>query len=319
MNGQAFEIKGPKSIGRKIRALKQADWEDTVVGSQEIADDAGQLQTGQPQDDIRVVHRTCPLCDRDNSDEPPTRFSQGRWEVKICAGCDFVYIEEAPEYEELFERMSWERTYQQELVRRAEIRPVSHRYSRMTRWRMGLVPRKKMHLMVQTYAQPGNVVDLGCGTGGHLTPLSPDFVPYGVEISVEAAKAADEAFSARGGRVINAPSLEGLKAYPENFFTAATLRSYLEHEMNPMPVLLELRRSLVAGGVAIIKVPNFASLNRRFAGPKWCGFRYPDHLNYFTPSSLRDMASRCGFDTRYGLTFKLPTSDNMYAVLTKRA
>jgi hypothetical protein len=96
------------------------------------------------------------------------------------------------------------------------------------------------------------------------------------------------------------------------------LRSYLEHELHPRAVLAELHRTLAHGGVALVKVPNYGSLNRRLTGRKWCGFRYPDHLNYFTPASLSCMATACGYEACFRLTDKLPTSDNMYAVLRKR-
>src|SRR5581483_208734 len=39
--------------------------------------------------------------------------------------------------------------------------------------------------------------------------------------------------------------------------------------------------------------------------------------NYFTPASLAAMAEACGYRARFGATDKLPTSDNMYAVLHK--
>ena len=67
-----------------------------------------------------------------------------------------------------------------------------------------------------------------------------------------------------------------------------------------------------------MKVPNYGSLNRMVMGKRWCGFRYPDHLNYFTPRTLAAMADGAGFDTEWGATGRLPTSDNMWAVLTKR-
>jgi hypothetical protein len=67
----------------------------------------------------------------------------------------------------------------------------------------------------------------------------------------------------------------------------------------------------------VIKVPNYGSLNRIVMGRRWCGFRYPDHLNYFTPATLRRMAAKAGLDAHFGATGKLPTSDNMWAVLTK--
>ncbi|MGH8120198.1 MAG: methyltransferase domain-containing protein, partial [Gammaproteobacteria bacterium] len=95
--------------------------------------------------------------------------------------------------------------------------------------------------------------------------------------------------------------------------------SYLEHESNPAEVLKELHRTLQAGGVALVKVPNYSTLNRLVMGKNWCGFRFPDHLNYFTPETLRAMANNTGYKIYYGLTYKLPTNDNMYAVLTKHA
>ena len=70
-------------------------------------------------------------------------------------------------------------------------------------------------------------------------------------------------------------------------------------------------------GIAVVKVPNYASLNRRVMGRNWCGFRWPDHLNYFTPKSLTAMAGATGFSCRFGMLGALPTSDNMWAVLQR--
>lgn len=266
---------------------------------------------------VRVVARACPLCGSADSIQRPG-YGEGIWRLCECQVCGFAYLDHAPDYAALFSAMAWEKTTIAEVERRAQLRPASHRLSKLTRARMRLLPRKKMPDLVARHAAPGNVVDLGCGIGTQLDGLADAYVPYGIEISSEAAAAADRRFSARGGRAVNAPSLEGLKSFTAGFFTAATLRSYLEHELHPRAVLSELHRTLAPGGVALIKVPNYASLNRRVTGRKWCGFRYPDHLNYFTPASLARMAADCGYRARFGPTDRLPTSDNMYAVLVRR-
>ncbi|MCH8096646.1 MAG: class I SAM-dependent methyltransferase [Proteobacteria bacterium] len=266
---------------------------------------------------VGIVHRTCPLCEHDNGAQPASRYSHDIWQIKYCSRCGFVYIEKAPDYEALFSKMAWERTTKVEEQRRASIRPFSYGFSKRTKWRMRILPRKKMHLLIGSYAKPGNVIDLGCGNGMAMATLADGFVPFGIEISTHLARLADGVFGNRGGRAINGPCLEGLKEFPDAFFGAASLRSYLEHEMKPVAVLRELHRTLEPGGVAIIKVPNFGSLNRMVTGRKWCGFRYPDHLNYFTPGTLRAMADKCDYRTWFGSTFRLPTSDNMYALLTK--
>ncbi len=107
--------------------------------------------------------------------------------------------------------MAWERTTKIEERRRSEIRPYSYKSSKTTRKRLHLLPRKKMHLMVREYAKPGNIIDLGCGNGGHMTLLDDGFVPFGVEISTRLATMADALFRRHGGWAINAPSIEGLR------------------------------------------------------------------------------------------------------------
>ena len=79
-----------------------------------------------------------------------------------------------------------------------------------------------------------------------------------------------------------------------------TLGASLEHEADPLPVLKGLRRVLAPTAFAVVKVPNYGSLNRIVMGQRWCGFRYPDHLNYFSPDTLRAMAKKAGFETRFG-------------------
>jgi SAM-dependent methyltransferase len=266
---------------------------------------------------VRVLARACPLCGGDKA-APRAGYGQGIWRLVECRACGFAYLDRAPDYAALFSAMAWEKTTVAEVARRAVARPVSHRLSQWSRARMRLLPRKKLPDLVARHAKPGNVVDLGCGQGTQLNGLADGYTPYGIEISREAAATADAVFAARGGRAVNTPSLDGLTTFPDDFFSAATLRSYLEHELHPRAVLGELRRTLAPGGVAIVKVPNYASLNRRVTGRKWCGFRYPDHLNYFTPASLTRMAEECGYRARFGPTDRLPTSDNMYAVLEKR-
>jgi SAM-dependent methyltransferase len=289
---------------------------DQTRSTAELAEPSGELFDTGRFGTVRVVGRDCPLCDASDP-APLTGYGEGIWQLVRCGPCGFVYLDRAPDYTALFAAMAWEKTGAAELERRAEIRPFSFRLSRATRLRMALLPRKKMSDLVARAARPGNVVDLGCGTGWQLAALPPAFVPYGIEISAEAAAAAAAVLAPRGGAAINQPALRGLESFADGFFTAATLRSYLEHELHPRAVLRELWRTLAPGGVAIVKVPNYGSLNRRVTGRKWCGFRYPDHLNYFTPKSLRRLAEGCGYRVHFGLTDRLPTSDNMYAALIK--
>ena len=79
-------------------------------------------------------------------------------------------------------------------------------------------------------------------------------------------------------------------------------------------------RTLRAGGRVIVKVPNYASWNRRLRGTRWCGYRWPDHVNYFTPATLAAAARAAGLEVvRMNAFDRLPISDSLYAVLGPRA
>ncbi|ESR25429.1 Methyltransferase type 11 [Lutibaculum baratangense AMV1] len=200
---------------------------------------------------------------------------------------------------------------------RMQQRPVGRRLSLATRWRTKLVPRREIEQLAAGLVPPGPILDIGCGSGMRGRRLPPGYVPYGIEVSAASSAVADREFGARGGACIHAPATEGLARFENGFFRGAILRSYLEHETQPREVLRELMRTLRPGGVAVVKVPNFASLNRRLAGRSWCGFRFPDHVNYFTPSALRTMAERAGFEVGWRRFGRLPTSDNMWAYLRR--
>lgn len=268
---------------------------------------------------LRTVHRHCPLCNKDNTNAKVHRYSDPEWRLISCPVCNFIYVENAPMYEQLSSAMAWEKTSKAEDIRRAASRGRGYNLSKKTRWRLHLFPRKKITALITRHISPGNIIDLGCGTGGHMLEMGNNYIPYGIEVSRTLYEMANTAFRQLGGRVVHAPCLVGLQEFPDNYFSGATLRSYLEHEARPAEVLKELHRTLQPGGVALVKVPNYATLNRLVMGKNWCGFRFPDHLNYFTPNTLRAMAISTGYKVYYGLTYKLPTNDNMYAVLTKPA
>jgi SAM-dependent methyltransferase len=68
----------------------------------------------------------------------------------------------------------------------------------------------------------------------------------------------------------------------------------LEHIADPVALLRECAQRLEPGGNLIINVPNFASWQSRFAGPKWLHLDVPRHLVHFTPETLAATLERAG-------------------------
>lgn len=91
----------------------------------------------------------------------------------------------------------------------------------------------------------------------------------------------------------------------------------IEHETDAMGVLKGAHRALKPSGGVFVRVPNFGSLNRRVIGAEWCGFRYPDHVNYFTLATLTHAAHRAGFTTELINRIRLHIDDNISVLLRK--
>lgn len=271
-----------------------------------------------------LLVRRCPVCDRDNSAESAHRLSKPPWRLVRCAGCGLVYLENPPTYEDLADEFAWEKTYTSERAARRAGRPVHYAVSdsakRMKRLVRGGAGVKERGFITRAAGGGGRVLDVGCGNGRKLDMLPEGYTPFGVEISPALAAEAEARFSPRGGRVVRAPASEGVVGFGEGFFDAALLRSYLEHETQPGLVLDRLRAALRPGGRIIVKVPNFAGLNRRFQGRGWCGLRFPDHVNYFTPATLRRLLESSGYRiVRFSIAMRSPISDNMWVVAERPA
>lgn len=268
-----------------------------------------------------VVQRACPACGQDNSALPPSAYGNADWPIKACGTCGFVYLEIAPVYERLMEEFAWEKTSASETKRRVSKEPVRQAISKQLknirhRW----LKRDKLPDLIRQFLAPGNVLDIGCAEGGVLARLDSIYIPHGIEISRALSLSANERVKPRGGYVLHDAALHGLRQLPAGYFSGVLLSAFLEHEIEPQALLAGVYRTLKPGGCCIIKVPNFASLNRVFRGKNWCGFRLPDHVNYFTPDSLLRMCRKTGFEiAKFSVADHLPTSDNMWIVIRRGA
>jgi SAM-dependent methyltransferase len=228
-----------------------------------------------------------------------------------------VYLENPPAYEDLEETFAWEKTSHQVLEEKKEsalrrgVRVIEHYKDRLIR-------RDKLIDLVKQYFPAGPVIDIGCGGGEVMSRLDQKYTPFGIEISKHLSGKAQQISKSRGGRVFYGSALVGLDTFEKDFFSAAIMSSYLEHESAPREVLQKIILTLRLGAPLIVKVPNYACLNRIVMGQKWCGFRYPDHVNYWTPKTLIKIIRDTGFQiVRFNIWDRFPTSDNMWLVARK--
>jgi len=254
--------------------------------------------------------RLCPSCGADCG-RKLARYSPEDWEVVACTNCGFVYLQNPPPYEALVNDFAWEKTHAVRSERRKSLR--LSRLNRSLRKTLGLQRRHPPKKFLRVF-EHGRVLDIGCGAGDRIrAPL----VPYGIEISESLHATADANMRSQGGYCLHGAGAERIRDFDTGFFDGILMHSYLEHEVAMLEVLRECHRVLKPLGKIFVRVPNFGSINRRIAGADWCGFRYPDHVNYFTPGSLRSIAAKVGFDTKLVNPATLPINDNVQALLTK--
>lgn len=257
-------------------------------------------------------------------------YAPAPWVLKQCAETDIIFLANPPAYEELSETYAYEVTFSKESAARKQAEPIRYAFSTMLKhFRARVLKRNKVlgilnQLIAASPSARINVLDVGCGWGELLqtlmTSLPPALrgrvAPHGVEISRALSTLSDDKLRPLGGRCVHASAQDGVLRFEEDYFDIIVMASYLEHEASPLEVLENCRKRLKADGTIIVKVPNFACYNRMIRGPRWSGFRWPDHVNYFTPKTLRAMAARAGLDVvRMSALDTTPFSDNMYALL----
>ena len=274
--------------------------------------------------------RPCPILDRPTASRP-TPYRRGEWSIVRCEETGFIYLADPPDYRRLETEFAWEKTHQQERTRRAVEQPVANRVSRWLKHaKATLNPRRNKiaklasdHLARRDRGETMTVVDIGCGGGQLLQTIAHSsrdagiaVRPIGIEVSRQLASDSRDRLAAFGGEVLLNHAIGGAASLAPGGVSLVLMSSFLEHEAQPLRLLRTLLPAMAPGGAIILKVPNFASWNRRVRGGRWCGFRYPDHVNYFTPATLARLASEAGWSVvRQRLADRSPISDNMYATL----
>jgi SAM-dependent methyltransferase len=279
------------------------------------------------------MKRVCPLLEREGATDllgvaPPP------WVVRQCRETSLVYLENPPGYESLQAELAWEVTWQREADKRAADEPALYALSSAAkRFRHRVLKRNKVASLATTIVRASRstqvrLLDLGCGEGQLLgtvmdrlpAQLRSRCRPLGVEISNALARRSQAALAPYGGRCVHASALQGMASFDAGFFDLIVMSSFLEHEIQPLPLLREAARALRSDGQVLIKVPNYASWNRVMRGARWCGYRWPDHVNYFTPHTLAAMARAAGLEVQRMNAFdRFPLSDSLYALLRKAA
>lgn len=264
--------------------------------------------------------RQCPSCGSQEKVDLP-EYSKADWVISRCLGCSMVYLVNPPLQSALFDEYAWEDTSSQERIRRRENRKFYYFFSDGLKklknfLRSFFKYTKEIHYVLK-YAHGFNILDIGAADGKILDVLPVPYIPYGIEPSPTLQQICHEKYEQKGGFCIKDVAISGLENVSISF-DFVLMRSFLEHDSEMFSTLESVFGRLSETGGVLIKVPNFDCWNAKLRKSGWPGMRYPDHVNYFTPLTLKNTLQRVGFEEVYmPFHWRLPTSDNVWALAYK--
>jgi 2-polyprenyl-3-methyl-5-hydroxy-6-metoxy-1,4-benzoquinol methylase len=227
------------------------------------------------------VWRACPTCEERGYH---LFLEKGHLSLVQCNGCGMIYtnpIDAALVSGEFYDQLA-NPFYLSPDKLQSDYAPV--RFERELR-------------LFRRFCKKGRVLDVGCSTGAFLYQLQHrfgnDYEVQGIDVVGPALDYAEQ----QGVPVLRESFLK--IEFPEKTFSAVTFWAVMEHLANPHQFLSKAASILAPGGFCFILVPNFTSLAVRVLGKKY-RYIFPQHVNYFTPSTLKRFTSReFGFEIVY--------------------
>jgi SAM-dependent methyltransferase len=170
------------------------------------------------------------------------------------------------------------------------------------------------------------LLDIGCDTGVFLRAAREEFgvVPIGIDVSTRAVAAAQQ-----GGAEAYQATIEEAPAQLTSL-PLVTAIDVIEHVPDPGAFLRQVRSRLAPDGVLYVETPNIRSavyalgrvLSRVLDGSGSAMIQRlfpPQHVQYFTPDSLRWLAGQAGLEVVRLDTRVLPLSDIAASLVTRLA
>jgi 2-polyprenyl-3-methyl-5-hydroxy-6-metoxy-1,4-benzoquinol methylase len=119
--------------------------------------------------------------------------------------------------------------------------------------------RRIMATVIASFRLPpgSRILDVGCGTGGHLEMLSRFGEVYATEMDQQAS---DHARAKHIAKAIHTESLPGQCSFDDDFFDLIVLFDVLEHIRDDEAALKRLYAKLKPGGHLLVCVPAFMFL-----------------------------------------------------------
>ena len=220
----------------------------------------------------------CILC---GASEYITIQQKHPWRYLCCQGCRLIAIHPRPSFQVLMEcYRNYLPDQASEIVKwKKMMAPVNHKYSDL--------------IETLTNQKKGKLFDIGCGHGFFLQEMDRrGWQVSGLEISRTGRRFIKQTMDLT---VFSEP-LEHL-SLSDNIFDVVTLFYVIEHVIDPLLLMAEIRRILNPEGFVLIRWPHTTPIVK-ILGPlskKLDLYHTPFHLYDFSPSTIETLLSQSGF------------------------
>lgn len=249
------------------------DLETPLPGLKDVAEPGGMERAVQA---LGPEPTACLIC---RHPSPRRAFERsGKW-FWSCTGCGLVFVHDIyPEFARFDEE-----AYGDHVVSRA--RPGRREQAR---WRRILGE-------LETVRTTGRLLEVGCGEGNFLAAArDAGWGAVGIEILEDLARYAREelGLDARGGDLLEA-------AFDDASFDVVYMNEVIEHVVDPVELMTEVRRVLRPGGVAVVRTGNALSWSARMRRGAWWYYQFcgHGHIRFYSPRAARTLARAAGFSS----------------------
>jgi 2-polyprenyl-3-methyl-5-hydroxy-6-metoxy-1,4-benzoquinol methylase len=225
-----------------------------------------------------LTRRACPTC---GSTDEALELEKDHMRIVRCKVCDLVFVN--PTFDEAHYKQVYASQAYQDIVRDLGISSHEYRVNRFGSERVGMMGE---HLRPPN-GRPPRYLDVGCSTG-FVVEAARDkgWEAIGIDLNPSAIE-----FGRSRGLDLRTVALEEAGFAPRTF-DAVSLFDVLEHLLDPRRTLSACVDLLAPGGILFLYVPNFDSASRLLMGAN-AHFIWPTHhLNYYTPTTIRDLMLR---------------------------